>query len=133
MNLCCIRDHVLNLRKLVHPHDHLYTELSRILDVFCKIFATFLEDIKVLLRVRLMQGFARSYIWSPTMHLQRTRRCNDHDGVRFQAAYSALDVAEFLHPHIGTKPAFRQYVADALRSVAFLSPSQLKGDLVSYD
>ena len=82
-----------------------------------KVLTPLLEDLQVLRRVGLMEGFARCDLRTASMHLQCAGGRDDDGCVGFQAAHAALDVAELLHSHVGTETTLCQDVANLVRGV----------------
>lgn len=80
-----------------------------------------------------MQGLAGRHFRATSVHFERSRCRDNHNGVGIQPANAALDVAELLHAHVGTEAAFSEHVANALWAVALLGPGQFQGDLVCND
>lgn len=49
------------------------------------------------------------YIWTSSVHLQCSDRCNQHHHIGPQTWRSAFDVEEFLHPDVRAKTSFSHW------------------------
>lgn len=121
------------VRELVHGNDDLEPELLRVLDVLHEVLAALLKGDEILLGVRVMQGLAGRDVWASAVHLEGARGGDDDDGIGGETAHAALDVAEFLHAHVGAEATFGEHVSGTGRVIALLCARELKCDAVSKD
>ena len=98
-----------------------------------KVLASLLERDQVLLSVCIRERLARGDLRSSAVHLQRTGRRDDNDGVGLEAAHAALDVAELLHTHVGTEATFGEDVSRSRWVVAFFCTGEFESDPVGED
>lgn len=119
-----------HLRKLVNSDNNLDTEFATVLDMPDQISTTFFESNQILLGIRLMQRLPGHYIRPSAMHFQSTSSSHNNRTVRRETAHPALDVAEFLHAHVGSKAALSQHIAYAVGGITLLSASEFESHTI---
>lgn len=140
----------IDLRELVDCNNDLDTKCFCVLDVLAEIFTSLLERDQILLQVGIVQWFSGSHVRCSAVHLERASgRNNDlhisafsspglfryddnttYSGVWDKPAHSALDVAELLHAHVGTKSTLSKYITFMIRPFSFLRSRKFERNAV---
>ncbi len=98
-----------------------------------KILAPFLESDEVLFGIRLVKCLAWRNVRSTTVHLQGPSGSNNNGRVWLEATDPTLDIAEFLHTHVGTKATLGEDVANAISRISCFGTGEFQSNSVSKD
>jgi hypothetical protein len=77
-----------------------------------------------------MESLAGCNFRRATMHFKGTRCCDNDGGVGFEPTDTALDIAELLHPHVGTESTFSENVTFTVGGFSLFRPSEFQSHTV---